>query len=124
MGMTIIGLEEVVGAMEVSGQRLGLNLIKAVTVTSNKVKAGAQKRISGHRRLPMYPASITYDIKAKVDSVEGEIGPDKALPQGPLGNLLEFGTAKAPPMPHLGPALDENADDLLKGVEIAIRQAL
>jgi hypothetical protein len=43
--------------------------------------------------------------------------------QGSLGNIIEFGTSKNAPIPHLGPALDANAADLLAGVDIAVRQA-
>jgi hypothetical protein len=52
-----------------------------------------------------YPNSITYDITQSSGSVvSAEIGPDKNLRQGALGNLLEFGSPHSPPLPHLVPA--------------------
>lgn len=58
-------------------------------------------------RLPHYPNSISYDVDVDpVGSVSGEIGPDKDKPQGPLGNVLEYGTSISAPVPHLQPALE------------------
>jgi hypothetical protein len=110
--------------MDASAQRLALNLRSAVQVTCRKVRDDARSRVMGHRYLPAYPYSITYDTTIAVDGVEGEVGPDKGRAQGPLGNLIEYGSSKNAPLPHLGPALDANADDLVAGVEIAVRQAL
>jgi hypothetical protein len=120
----VTGLDTLVGDFTTSPERLAVNLRKAVQVTCGKVKADARQRISGRKYLPRYPYSITYDTRVLPDGIEGEVGPDKALPQGPLGNIVEYGTSKNAPIPHLGPALDANADDLVAGVEIAIRQAL
>lgn len=124
MSVQVTGLERVVADLSASPERLAVNLRKAVQVTCTKVKADARTGVSGHKYLPRYPYSITYDTKATPDGVEGEIGPDKGLPQGPLGNIIEYGTSKNAPIPHLGPALDANAADLLAGVEIAARQAI
>ena len=124
MGIEISGLEAVVADLEAAGPRLHANLRKAVQVTSAKVKADARARILGHKYLPLYPYSITYDTTLTAEGAEGEIGPDKAKPQGPLGNIIEYGTAKNAPLPHLGPALDANAEDLATGVDIAVQQAL
>ena len=113
MGVDVIGLNVVVA-----------NVGKAVKVTSQKVRDDARSRIRGRKYLPAYPYSITYDVKVTADGVEGEIGPDKGRSQGPLGNIVEYGTSKNAPIPHLGPALDANADDLVTGIEIAVHQAM
>lgn len=123
-GIEVSGLDALVADLEANGPKLATNLRKAVQVTSAKIKADARSRISGYRHLPAYPYSITYDTTVTADGVEGEIGPDKALPQGPLGNILEYGTSTHAPLPHLGPALDAGADDLAAGVDIAVTQAL
>jgi hypothetical protein len=124
MGVDVIGLNVVVADLEAFPARLAVNLEKAVKVTSQKVRDDARNRIKGHKYLPAYPYSITYDTKVTAEGVEGEIGPDKGRPQGPLGNIIEYGTSKNAPLPHLGPALDANAEDLVAGVEIAVRQAM
>lgn len=41
-----------------------------------------------------YPRTISYDMRSIPGGAMAEIGPDKDKPQGPLGNLLEFGTSK------------------------------
>lgn len=71
------------------------------------IKRDARARISGHpRHLPHYPSSITYDIDRAGSSVTASIGPDKDLTQGPLGNLIEYGSVNNAPIPHLAPAHD------------------
>lgn len=124
MGVDVIGLNVVVADLNAFPQRLAVNAVKAVKVTSQKVRDDARNGIKGHKYLPAYPYSITYDVKVTAEGVEGEIGPDKGRAQGPLGNIIEYGTSKNAPIPHLGPALDANAEDLVIGLEIAIRQAM
>lgn len=124
MGVTVTGLDGVVADFTGSPERLAVNLRKAVQVTCVKVRDDARRRIAGHRYLPAYPYSITYNTTITDEGVEGEIGPDKNRPQGALGNIVEYGTSKNAPIPHLGPALDANENDLHIGVEIAIQQAL
>lgn len=119
----IIGLNAVVDDFNAFPRRLAVNARKAVQVTSQKVRDDARGRIAGRKYLPAYPYSITYDTKVTAEGIEGEIGPDKGRAQGPLGNIVEYGTSKNAPIPHLGPALDANAEDLVAGMEIAVRQA-
>ncbi|RRQ81566.1 hypothetical protein [Streptomyces griseofuscus] len=119
----VIGLNLVVEDLNAFPVRIIANARKAVQVTSRKVRDDARNRIKGHKYLPAYPYSITYDTKVTADGIEGEIGPDKGRAQGPLGNIVEYGTSKNAPIPHLGPALDANAADLVAGMEIAVRQA-
>jgi hypothetical protein len=85
---------------------------KVTEVAAVKIKKDAQKRIKAadqHGRLPGYPSSITYDTATRGVSVSAEIGPDKDRNQGPLGNVLEYGTSDTPPIPHLQPALEAEA---------------
>lgn len=59
----------------------------------NDWRANARQSAGHHARL--YPASIGYDPHALPGGGAGAvIGPDKDLPQGPLGNILEYGTAR------------------------------
>lgn len=88
------------------------------------IKKDARRRISGHVHLPHYPSSITYDLEAIPDGWQAEIGPDKRRRQGPLGNILEYGTARTAPMPHLGPAADAEAPKFARALEDAIAKVL
>lgn len=51
--------------------------------------------------------SISYDLVR--DGLAAEIGPDKNRVQGPLGNILYFGTSKNAPVLNLGGPLYKEA---------------
>mgnify|MGYP001306609749 CR=1 FL=1 len=51
--------------------------------------------------------SISYDLVR--DGLAAEIGPDKNRVQGPLGNILYFGTSKNAPVLNLGGPLYREA---------------
>jgi hypothetical protein len=76
--------------------------VQAVAVVSrgalnvkNGWRANATATAGRHARL--YPSSISYDMRPHPTGASAEIGPDKGRPQGPLGNLLEFGSVNNPP---------------------------
>ncbi|MFE7869761.1 hypothetical protein ACFUYE_05350 [Micromonospora humida] len=81
------------------------------------IKNGARQRISGHPHTPAYPAAIGYDSKVGPVSAEAEIGPDKSRRQGALGNILEYGTLKNAPLPHIRPAADEELPRFERALE-------
>lgn len=92
-------------------QREAVAIVEHVAVRVKKGWARNAEASSGHHA-PRYPASINYDLSlgaALVGRVEAVIGPDKTKPQGPLGNLLEFGSAKNPPHNDGGRALRAEA---------------
>ncbi len=90
---------------------------KVVQRGALNVKKDAQRRISGHPHLPHYPSSITYDTEQTATGAAAEIGPDKSKRQGPLGNIIEYGTPKNAPLPHLGPALQAEEPRFVKALE-------
>lgn len=63
-------------------------------------------RWSGMAHAPRLPAAITYDWIGSGTQIGVEIGPDKSLTQGALGNLIEFGSAHNAPRPGGLPALE------------------
>lgn len=69
----------------------------------NDWRTNARATAGQHGRI--YPYSINYDLKAMPGGASAEIGPDKGLPQGALGNLLEFGSVNNPPHNDGGRAL-------------------
>lgn len=79
---------------------------QVVQKAAQQIKADAQRRVSGLRHAPSYPAAISYETRETPAGPEAEIGPDKNRRQGALGNLLEFGSVKNPPRPHMLPAAD------------------
>lgn len=95
----------------VGAQRRAIRAVTQAARTGGaNVKKDAAATIRGYRHspthLPSYPSSISYDVTATGSAIVAEIGPDKEKRQGPLGNLLEYGSANNAPMPHLQPALE------------------
>jgi hypothetical protein len=80
------------------------------------VKTGAAQRAAHIAHAPAYPRSITYDTFHTPRTSQAVIGPDKDKRQGALGNILEYGTVNNPPVPHLQPALDEEAPRFVKAL--------
>jgi len=80
-------------------------------------RANATASAGRHARL--YPRSIGYDDPVTVPGVGTSvvIGPDKAGPQGPLGNLLEYGSVHSPPHNDGGRALLNEEPRFIAAVE-------
>lgn len=81
------------------------------------IKNDARRRVDGYAHLPQYPRSITYDVTRTGGVVTGEVGPDKNKRQGPLGNLIEYGSINNAPIPHLAPALDAEEPRFVRALE-------
>lgn len=107
-----------------AGYRGARNAQKVVEVTARGIKDQAKSLAGGIGHAPHYPRSITYDMQFGLQQTSAEIGPDKGGPQGALGNILEYGTSKNAPIPHLGPALKANEADFIDGLSKAIGDVL
>jgi hypothetical protein len=84
-------------------------------------QANALQSAGAHARL--YPGSISYDVTEGPGVVEAEIGPDKDRVQGPLGNLLEYGTSTQAGHNDGGRALDDEEPRFLAQVEALSERA-
>lgn len=115
---------ELAAALDIEADELPDTIRPVVARASLNIKRDAQQRIGRGPYLPMYGRSISYDTTASGTSVSSEIGPDKSKPQGPLGNLLEYGTGDTAPIPHLGPALDAEEEAFLRYLEAAVAKAI
>ena len=116
----ISGLNELVADLSAAPLHAKIAARSVVQKGCLNIKQDAQRLISGLRHAPLYPSSITYETEEKGNgNMEGVVGPDKSLPgrQGGLGNILEYGTAKNPPLAHLGPALDLEGPRFMKAIE-------
>jgi len=114
-----------------AGKRLRPAMKATVTRAALNIKNTAKASIIdqsvhsiGHRYLPEYPYSITYDIHTPGYVVTAEIGPDKNKSQGPLGWILEYGTPRDPPFPHLNPALDAEEDPAVEWLAKAAHDSI
>ncbi|MEV6344131.1 hypothetical protein [Actinoplanes sp. NPDC051851] len=97
---------------------------QVVAKGSLNIKNGAKERIGRGPYLPRYSAAIGYDMWSTPTAVRSEIGPDKDKAQGPLGNILEYGSPGRAPRPHLGPAADEEEPRLERALEDAVVKAI
>lgn len=95
-----------------------------VSKGSLNIKNEARKTAPGGGAARHYPSSINYDIVEKGDEIVGEIGPVEGRKQWGLGNLLEYGSSKNPPHPHLEPALDHEEPRFIKAAEDLAAEAL
>lgn len=80
------------------------------------IKTDWRARWSGFAHAPRLDESVTYDTTITATGIEAEIGPDKGLTQGALGNLLEFGSINNAPIPGGQPALDAEAPKFEKAI--------
>lgn len=71
---------------------------KVTRRSATKVKAGMRRDFSGIQHAPHIPRAINYDIFIAGDQVTAEIGVDKDGPQGPLGNILAYGSVNNAPV--------------------------
>lgn len=94
---------------------------QATEVTARKTKDHARKEARGIKGMQRYPESITYDTTVDADGVGAEIGPEQTG-QGSL--FVEEGSMYFAPHPHLAPALAANQGDYIKGIELAVAEAL
>jgi hypothetical protein len=81
------------------------------------IKKDSARRVTGLAHAPAYPRSITYDVTQAAACAWGEVGPDKDRRQGALGNILEYGTVKNPPRPHMGPAGDAEEPRFVRAMQ-------
>ena len=115
--MIIDGLDAVVNDLGKASLLASGKIIAATKKAANNIKEEARRNAEGMSYAPHYPRSITYDVEYGPTSVAAEIGPDKDLPQGALGNLLEYGSVNNAPHAHLGPAMDRELGTWLGFVE-------
>lgn len=73
-----------------------------VQVEALASKRDWQARWTGITGMPAIAAAITYDTKLVPGGAEAEIGPDKDRPQGPLGNIVEYGGSTHGPIRPAG----------------------
>lgn len=72
---------------------------------ANNIKRDWRSAWKGLSYAPALPYSISYDFSVRPWGAGAIIGPDKNKPQGPLGNLIEFGSVNNGPHPGGMPAL-------------------
>ncbi|MFG3340534.1 hypothetical protein [Glycomyces sp. NPDC048151] len=99
-------------------------VVKVGEKAALNIKKDWARAWSGHAHIPALPGAVNYDRRIRGNEIEWEIGPDKSRPQGPLGNIIEFGTVNNPPIPGGLPALDREAPRLERYLGDAVEDVL
>lgn len=99
------------------------NVRQAVQVTATHVKDDARDNTRDMKYLGGIPARIDYDMIGRSDSIGADIGFNKGG-QGSLGNIIEYGSRYFPARGPLTHALHENEGDFVKGLLIAVEDAM
>ena len=85
----------------------------------------ANARASSGKHAKHYPRAVGFDFAAYgPDLWMATIGPDKAGPQGALGNLLEYGSVHNPPHNDGGRALATEMPQFLAQMELLAARGL
>jgi hypothetical protein len=96
VSIDISGLEALVADLARAGREAERGARQVVSKGALNIKRDWKQnaRASSGRYAPHYPASIGYDLETTPVGTSAVIGPDKGSRQGPLGNILEFGTSR------------------------------
>lgn len=105
MSARVEGLDEVLRAFGTAVRAAPRETTRVITASAQAIQQDWRAAWRGISHAPALPAAVTYDIKQTFRGPEAEIGPDKNRRQGPLGNIIEFGTANSAPRPGGLPAL-------------------
>jgi hypothetical protein len=90
---------------------------------AQNIKTDAQRRIGQPKHAPAYSRAISYETGESATKAWAEIGPDKNKRQGPLGNILEFGSPTSAPHPHMAPAAEAELPKFERFMQAAAAKA-
>lgn len=117
MTFELDGLNEVVRDLTDAPRKAQRQAHQAVQDNAKGLEQKWRQQAGFSRHAPLYPASISHDVKWRGNTIEAEIGPDKDKPQGALGNLITYGSANNPPHAHDIAALTEQTPKFLRDLE-------
>ena len=100
-------LDELIDDFDTLPPRVTAGARRRVERGALNVKNAWKRRWTGHDFIPHLPDAVSYDVHEHGDVISAEVGPDKTKRQGPLGNIIEFGTVNSAPIPGGVPALGE-----------------
>jgi hypothetical protein len=125
MDVTIVGLDALLVDLAKAQVIVVAEGPKVVSKGALNVKRDWVQAWSGHPHIRGLARAVSYDTTVRKAEFEAEIGPDKDKPQGPLGNLIEFGDAEGgAPIPAGLPALQAEEPRFVAAVEALAAQAL
>lgn len=103
----------------------------AIEVSARNVKDDARDAVRGRRHFRQAAAAIDYELvgfSGAASGMDAEIGYNKGIGSGRLGNLIEYGAPRSnnslAPGSELQKALAKNRSDFERGVATAVSDAL
>lgn len=117
ISVSIEGLDALVADLGKASTMAPAEVRKVVQKGALNIKTDWRQKWSGHPHAPALAASVTYDTKETGTGATAEIGPDKNIGVGPLGNIYEFGTPRNGPRPGGLPALQTEEPKFLQALE-------
>lgn len=106
-----------------AGARAEQEVKALIEASAIKIKTRTRKSWDGLNRARHLAKAVDWEMKGSAGSnIIAEIGVNKQRMQGPLGNIIEYGTIKNAPIPALGPAMKHEEPILFRALmEIAGR---
>lgn len=124
----LLGLDKLAADLGAASVEAAPFVRKAVEVTARHVKDDTRKVVAADKFFKGIAHAIDYDINDQLGGVEAEIGYNKDIRAGRLGNIREYGAPGSPnsvaPHNDLTTALTRNQADFVKGIEIAAADGL
>jgi len=115
--MAVISLSQFADEMAKAAAEFPDKVHKAIEDSARAIRDDWRARWRGLGDARLLWAAVTYDVYDEGAGSRAEIGPDKALPQGALGNLLEFGSINNAPRPGGLYALEKEEPRFIQAVE-------
>lgn len=115
--MAVISLSQFADEMAKAAAEFPDKVHKVIEESAKAIRDDWRSRWRGLGDAPYLWAAVTYDVYDEGSGSRAEIGPDKSLPQGPLGNLLEFGSINNAPRPGGLYAMEKEEPRLIEAVE-------
>lgn len=112
----IVGGAELLASLDAASVKAPEELHKVTQRGAFNIKGRWRELWSGHQHIPALPQAVTYDTELRGLASMAEIGVDKNRRQGPLGNIIAFGSPHSAPIPGPLTALDEEAPRYEKAI--------
>ena len=123
ISVSSLGLTQLIAALTAAESRAGIAARAAVVDNARDIQRAWRQRWAGIRPASL-AASVTFDVTSGLGTIRAEIGPDKTLAAGPLGNIIEFGTSKNAPIPGGLPALEAQGPKLERSLGVMAEEQL
>lgn len=126
MSIQLQGVDDLAADMDQAGDKVTAELYPVVKRALQNIKTGWRRRARGSAGAhgKHYPLSIDYDIARLGYRIDGEVGPNTAMPQGGMGRGFEYGSIHTAPKPDGAAAVTDEEPKFAAQAEAAVLRAL